>query len=256
MGRRLGQHFLKDRNVLKKITEALEIQSGDFVIEIGSGQGSLTELLMEAPINKIIAIEKDKKLALDLKLKNRDGTILEVIEGDALKILPTVTNKLNREYKLIGNIPYYITGYLLRVIAELENKPSLIVFTIQKEVAERLTAQPPAMNLLAASVQYWAEPKIITSIPAGSFSPPPKVDSAIISLKTKKVKDSESYYKFIKILFKQPRKTILNNLAESLELNKDEIGKKLSSLDIKERSRPQNLDLKTIQKMSKLFLEK
>jgi 16S rRNA (adenine1518-N6/adenine1519-N6)-dimethyltransferase len=253
MGRRLGQHFLKDRNVLKKIAEALEIQSGDFVIEIGSGQGSLTELLMEAPINKIIAIEKDKKLALDLKLKNRDGTILEVIEGDALKILPTVTNKLNREYKLIGNIPYYITGYLLRVIAELENKPSLIVFTIQKEVAERLTAQPPAMNLLAASVQYWAEPKIITSIPAGSFSPPPKVDSAIISLKTKKVKDSESYYKFIKILFKQPRKTILNNLAESLELNKDEIGKKLSSLDIKERSRPQNLDLKTIQKMSKIF---
>jgi 16S rRNA (adenine1518-N6/adenine1519-N6)-dimethyltransferase len=253
MGRRLGQHFLKDRNVLKKITEALEIQSGDFVIEIGSGQGSLTELLMKAPINKIIAIEKDKKLALDLKLKNRDGTILEVIEGDALKILPTVTNKLNREYKLIGNIPYYITGYLLRVIAELENKPSLIVFTIQKEVAERLTAQPPAMNLLAASVQYWAEPKIITSIPAGSFSPPPKVDSAIISLKTKKVKDSESYYKFIKILFKQPRKTILNNLAESLELNKDEIGKKLSSLDIKERSRPQNLDLKTIQKMSKIF---
>ena len=254
MGRRLGQHFLKDRNVLKKITEALEIQSGDFVIEIGPGQGSLTELLMEMPINKVVAIEKDKKLALDLKLKNRDGSILEVIEGDALKILPTVTNKLNREYKLIGNIPYYITGYLLRIVAELENKPSLIVFTIQKEVAERLTAQPPAMNLLAASVQYWSEPKIITSIPAGSFSPPPKVDSAIISLKTKKVKDSESYYKFIKILFKQPRKTILNNLAEGLELNKDEIRKKLSALGIKERSRPQNLDLKTIQKMSKLFL--
>jgi 16S rRNA (adenine1518-N6/adenine1519-N6)-dimethyltransferase len=253
MGKRLGQHFLKDQNILKKIIEALEIQSGDFVIEIGPGRGSLTELLMEAPIGKIIALEKDKKLALDLKLKNRSTTILEVIEDDALKALPPITNKLNRDYKLIGNIPYYITGHLLRIIAELDNKPSLTVFTMQKEVAKRLSAKPPSMNLLAASVQYWADPKIIATIPPGSFIPPPKVDSAIISLRTKHVKDSERYYKFIRILFKQPRKTILNNLSEGLELEKDVIKEKLTDLDIKERSRPQNLDLETIQKMSRLF---
>jgi len=253
MGRRLGQHFLKDRNILKKIAGALEIQSGDFIIEVGSGRGSLTELLMAAPVGRVIAIEKDKKLALDLKLKNRNDVVLEVIEDDVLKVLPTITNKLNREYKLIGNIPYYITGHLLRIVSELDHKPSLIVFTMQKEVAKRLSAKPPAMNLLAASVQYWADPKIVASIPPGSFIPPPKVDSAIISLKTKKVKNNDDYYKFIKILFKQPRKTILNNLSEGLEMEKGAIKEKLADLDIKERSRPQNLDLETIKKMSKLF---
>jgi len=248
--RQLGQYFLINQEKLRKIAAALDFKPDETIVEIGPGHGELTELIT----GRIIAIEKDERLANYLKQKFSVQKNIEIISGDALKILPKLEIK---NYKLVGNIPFYLTGYLLRIIGELENKPLLIVFTLQKEVAERICSQPPKMNLLAASVQFWAEPKIIDYISKKDFQPQPKVDSAVIELKsitlglrsqTKCYK--ENYYRLIKILFKQPRKTILNNLATSLEKNKEEIIKILEASKIKPSDRPQDLTLEQIKNLT------
>jgi len=288
MSRYLGQHFLINKDKIKKIVEALDLKSGDVIIEIGAGHGELTLLLarnFQFPISnfRIITIEKDKKLVQILQKKFASDKNIRIIEGDALKILPKLTKSYKlkaKSYKIVGNIPYYITGYLLRVLAELERKPSLIVLTIQKEVAQRIIALrqaqgKPRMNLLAASVQFWAEPEIIDYVSRKDFQPAPEVDSAVIKmmvrpalpyrevpvLKTSK-NYSKNYYRLIKILFKQPRKTILNNILEAdkrgsmriIEADKRGfLSKKLHKIGVSPSDRPENLSIKQIRELSTLF---
>ncbi len=277
MTRYLGQHFLINKNKIRKIIDALELKSGDTIIEIGPGHGELTSKLVNwlnselerKTKSKVILIEKDNLLAENLKKRFIENKKIKVINGDVLKILPDLINQLTNQpinYKLVGNIPYYITGYLLRIIGELKNKPSLIVLTVQKEVAERTAAKPPKMNLLAASVQFWAKPEIVGYIPRKDFSPPPKVDSAIIKLVIKQLSNYEiaqlpNYYKLIKILFKQPRKTILNNLRDEKNANirvceaspQGSCREKLLKIGVNPNNRPQNLSMEQIIKLSKLF---
>lgn len=325
---KLGQHFLINKSALRKIAEAVDIQEGDTIIEIGPGHGELTKELLAISVErldknpaegkgiKIIAIEKDPALAQELRKNFQFSTrppdrqvsnaqiqnskfiihnsIIEIIEGDAREILPSIIHHSSfviHNYKLVGNIPYYLTGYLLRIISELENKPSLCVFTIQKEVAERIVAQPPkmnpdrsrdrsqqinetsqripnipdgatsanhrsrsasnGMNKLSASVQFWAEPKILQILPRRDFKPAPKVDSAIITLSPRIYADltqinAERYYRMVKILFQQPRKTILNNLSTPDLPPREEILKILQKLDILPNDRPQNLSVEQI----------
>ena len=184
------------------------------------------------------------------------------------KLITQLPNYPITNYKIIGNIPFYVTGYLFRVLGELKNKPSLIVFFLQKEVAQRICAKPSkmnpphrqtmwGMNLLAASIQFWAEPEIIDYISKKDFKPEPKVDSAIIKLSPRTYADwtrtdAENYYKFIKILFKQPRKTIINNLRPTIN-DLQQIKEKLKKLGINSNDRPQNLDIKQIKELSTLF---
>jgi len=255
MGNRLGQHFLVNKSKIKKIIEVLELKEKDTVIEIGAGHGELTKELINGKELRIIAVEKDGNLEQSLRnsIKN-NGNSVEIIHGDALKLLPQLILKLPN-YKIVGNIPYYITGRLLRIIGELENKPEIIVLTVQKEVAERITAKPPRMNLLAASVQVWASVEIIDYIPKKDFQPAPQVDSAIIKLRgvAYEEKIMKNYYKLIKILFKQPRKTILNNLANAFLLPKDKLKEKLERAGINAQERPQNLNLEQIKHLSLLL---
>jgi len=270
--KRLGQHFLKNRSAIQKIVTALDLKKGDTVIEIGPGRGALTFPLLEACKSnncRLIAIEKDKILAQGLS--GEDG--FEIITGDALKELQKVAcavrsregsqriasngvdNLRNKAFKVTGNIPYYITGKLLRVLGKLKNKPKMTVLTIQKEVAERVSASPPKMNLLAAAVQVWADPRVLLSLKESDFQPPPKVKSAVILLKTKPkqltTKESDKYYTIIKALFRQPRKTLLNNLASGLKLGKQDALNLLSSIDFHEKSRPQELSLENIVTLTK-----
>ncbi len=263
MRRRLGQHFLKNKQKIKQFSDTLELNKHDIVIEIGPGHGEVTKEIVRCDtFKRLILIERDEKLAAALRKKFGDDNRIEIITGDALKILLQLTQSLtSKSYKLVGNIPFYITGRLLRVIGELEHKPTVTVLGIQKEVAERISAQPPRMNLLAASVQFWADVQTITTISRADYQPQPEVDGAIIKLTTKEQKiaagETENYYKFIKILFKQPRKTVLNNLATAKvvsELNKGNITKKLNNLGVKFSDRPQNIGLDLLIAMSKTFL--
>lgn len=252
MSRFLGQHFLKNKGVIKKITTALDLQENDAIVEIGPGHGELTEELLKYPIN-LIAVEKDPDFVRELNNKfSIFSSQLSIKEGDILRVLPKL-KIVNYKLKIVGNIPYYITGHLFRVIGELKNKPSIAVFTVQKEVGERLAAQPPKMNRLAASVQVWAEVKILAEIPAKDFDPPPEVDSVVVKLVTKKDIVGDNYFKAVRLLFQQPRKTILNNLSSGLKISKEESLKKLSLMGLSGAERPQNLTIEQIKKLSDLL---
>lgn len=267
MRQRLGQHFLKNKSAIRKIVEALDLKAHDTVIEIGPGHGELTEPLARRCEDlgcRVIAVERDEELGSRLQvLGGRENT--EIIIGDVLKILDSITYNLKTEtYKLTGNIPYYITGKLFRILSEMENKPTLSVFTLQREVAERMAAEPPKMNRLAAVVQFWAKPEIVVWLSEKDFTPPPEVESAIIKLGSRlevvgvsdhghnSSENAERYYKMVRVLFQQPRKTILNNLSEILP-DKKKIAGILASLGIDDKNRPQDLGVQEILEITRKF---
>src|SRR3989344_6463127 len=252
--KKLGQHFLINQSAIKKIIASLELKNQETIVEIGPGEGALTLPLAEECQKigcKLIGIEKDPALAKALEVKSGK---LNIMVGDILKELPQLISHFphpTSNIKIVCNIPYYITGKLMRVLSELEIKPSSIVLTIQKEVAERIAAKPPEMNLLAAATQFWAEPKIIGYLKPKDFSPPPKVESAILKLTPNNLLTPETnrlnYYKLIKIIFKQPRKTLLNNLVDGLGISKLAALEKLKKIGLPGQERPQNLNLKNIE---------
>jgi len=261
---KLGQHFLINEKVLQKIAESLELKKNDVVIEIGPGHGELTDILLAAQEEiRLIIIEKDEQFVEELKKKYASLDNVSVMEGDARDVLPSlIADKENniQKYKLAGNIPYYLTGFLFRIVSELRNKPENIVFTIQKEVAERIAATPPEMNLLAASIQVWADPKIVSIIPKKDFLPPPNVDSAILQLIPHEnglsAQEMEKYYRLIKIVFKQPRKTILNNLSFGLSQPKSELAEKLAKIGIPPEERPAFLSANQLLELASLLPHK
>ena len=245
---RLGQHFIQDAAALKKMARSLALADGETVIEIGPGHGELTgELTKAADGIQIIAIEKDKTLADVLVM---DG--VQVVNADVLEALAPEAAR-HTSYKLAGNIPYYITGYLLRTIGELKNKPSLAVLMMQKEVAERIVAEPPKMNRLAASVQFWAEPSIVGIVKKESFMPRPLVDSAILLLQTKNGVPpaiESQYYRALHAIFAQPRKTLANNLAAALK-DKEKCIAAMEECGLDPKCRPQNLTIAQIAVLAK-----
>jgi 16S rRNA (adenine1518-N6/adenine1519-N6)-dimethyltransferase len=267
--RRLGQHFLNDRSILQKIADEAVKTSSQIIIEIGPGHGELTGALIDArfemrdgerPI-RIIAIEKDPKLIVQLREKFKDFSNIEIIEGDIRKILPAINSHLppRTSYTLIGNIPYYLTGYLFRLIGELEEKPETCVFMIQKEVAVRLAAKPPFMNRLAAAVQYWAEVKILLHVGRNDFSPPPKVDSALIRLTPRPPKNKKlmkRYFALVQRLFAAPRKTIMNNLAGKMEAGpRAKFENEVRNCGIDPIMRPQNLNVEEIDTLAEHLID-
>jgi 16S rRNA (adenine1518-N6/adenine1519-N6)-dimethyltransferase len=270
MPQKLGQHFLKNKSVLERIVQSLEIKEGDVVVEIGPGHGELTEELKTSSFAKatadrqnsklkIIAIELDKDLARFLKDKFLGDKYIEIIEGNALKILPTLDTSYKlraTSYKLIGNIPYYITGHLLRIIGELKNKPTKTILLIQKEVAQRICAKPPHSSLLSLSVQFWAEPRILEFVSKKHFLPPPEVESAVIELNLKKsapLTNQEKYYSFVKAAFKQPRKLLVNNLVAG-GLDKNVVVSRLAETGIDLQARPALLDVESASRLAQNLL--
>lgn len=272
MAKRLGQYFLKNKSAVKKIVAALELRAGETVVEIGAGHGELTrELRFRNYDLRIIAIEKDSRLVRELQKKFSSDKNITIIEGDVLKILPSIIRTspfINRNYKLIGNIPYYLTGKLLRIVGDLRQKPLVCVFTLQKEVGERIIARPPLMNRLAAHIQFWAEPEIVIRLSKEHFAPKPHVDSAAVRLVTRAPHERQrapAYHKMVSVLFQQPRKTVLNNLRAACahkektsktggqETGRTAVADALEQMGIKPESRPHNLSVKDITLIARRF---
>jgi len=246
----LGQNFLINTGVLEKIVSAAELSPSDTVLEIGPGTGTLTKLLVEKVLQhgsgqagQVIAIEKDRRLIEDLKTK---FPAIQIVEEDVLKFRPEEYGLKEGGYKIVANIPYYITSNLLRIIFEKWPRPELIVLTVQKEVAQRIVAKPPDMNLLALSVQIYSEPKIIGYVSRGSFRPMPKVDSAIIKLTPHNrplATNPELFFRLAKAGFSGKRKQLANNLSKNLGLPKDKVVEILKELAINDKIRAENLSI-------------
>ncbi|NTW61449.1 ribosomal RNA small subunit methyltransferase A, partial [Candidatus Saccharibacteria bacterium] len=209
----LGQHWLKDRQVLAHIADCAEIESHDTILEIGPGLGTLTsELLRRA--NNVVAVEYDEDLARKLP-GQFPGKNLEVVRAD---ILDFDLGKMPPNYKVVANVPYYITSKIIKLLMTSSNKPSIVVLLIQKEVAERVAAKPGDMSLLAISAQIFADVSLGDIVPADLFTPPPKVDSQVVVLKTRPksllgdVKE-EDFFRIVKAGFSAPRKKLRSSLA-------------------------------------------
>ena len=238
----LGQNFLIDKNVLKKFIDSADIKPNDIILEVGPGIGTLTQELARWA-GKVIAIEKDKKMCEILGETLKDFKNIKVINDDILKIVnwnfienckePYGESACGRQmkienYKVVANIPYYITSPMIRKFLEAEKKPDFMVLMLQKEVAQRICSKPPDMSLLSVSVQFYAEPKIISYVSKNCFWPSPKVDSAIIKITPHRdpfsdsairERVSDNFFKIVKAGFSQPRKQLVNNLAGLKFLN-------------------------------------
>ena len=224
----MGQNFLVNKGALEKIIKSADLKKEDVVLEVGPGIGTLTQELAKS-VSKVIAIEKDKKMIEILKETLKEFKNVEIIQGDILK-----TNiELPKQYKLVANIPYYLTSPLIRKFLENppnQNQPEEIILMVQKEVAQRICANPKNMSILAVSVQFYAKAKIIFYVKKENFWPKPKVDSAIIKITPQKLSPSvsvELFFKIVKAGFSQPRKQIGNNLLALSLLN----GPKMLKLD-------------------------
>ena len=225
--KRLGQNFLIDKKVLRKIIETAELQPDDFVLEIGPGIGNLTQELAKR-VKKIIAVEKDQKMIEILKETLNHWKIknVKIIQSDVLNLKSETLNL--KPYKLVANLPYYIVGPTIRKFLEEKNPPKLMVLMVQKEVAQRICAKPPRMSLLAVSVQFYAKPEIVSFVPKKCFWPSPRVDSSIIKIVSRQFRVQvsrqfrERFFKIVRAGFSQPRKQIVNNLTKMLALSQAE----------------------------------
>jgi 16S rRNA (adenine1518-N6/adenine1519-N6)-dimethyltransferase len=219
----LGQNFLIDENYLAKITEIAQIDNNTDVLEIGAGIGNLTRHLAAAA-RHVTAVELDRQLIPILKKVTRDFTNVRIVQGDILE-LPVNDLMDTSGYVVAANIPYYITSALIRYLLECTVKPSAIVLTIQREVAQRICAEAGALSLLALSVQVYGSPRIAARIPSESFYPAPKVDSAVLTVDLYEqpmipYELLDSFFLLAKAAFTQKRKMLHNALAGAPELNK------------------------------------
>lgn len=250
----LGQHWLRDRDVLAHIADCAELTSDDAVLEIGPGLGTLTsELLRRA--KKVVAVEFDEDLARKLPAQF-PGKDLTVVQSD---ILSFDLSGLPAGYKVVANVPYYITSKIVQLLMTTANKPSVAVLLVQKEVAERLAAQPGDMSILAVSAQLFAEVSLGDVVPAALFTPPPKVDSQVVILKTRATPfltdvSEKDFFRVVKAGFSAKRKMLRSSLSGGLSISKDQAESYLSAAGIDPNVRAESLTLDQWQTLTRCVL--
>jgi 16S rRNA (adenine1518-N6/adenine1519-N6)-dimethyltransferase len=237
----LGQNFLHDPTILARIVALADLSRDDDVLEIGPGLGQLTRLLAESS-HEVIAVELDNRLMPILREELAAYQNVRLIHGDVLAHPPE--SLFQGAFKVVANLPYYVTGAILRHLLDARNRPSIMVLTLQKEVAQRITASPPKMSLLAVIVQYYGRARIAETIKAGAFWPKPGVDSAVIRIDVDEtqVSDKDWLFKVVKAGFSQRRKQLKSSLR-ALGLSAEEITSALEQTQLDGRRRAQTLEL-------------
>lgn len=242
----LGQNFLIDPAALERVVRAADITPQDRVLEIGPGLGSLTRHLARAA-RQVVTVEIDDTLLPALRAVLADAGNVEIVHGDILEQDPA---RLMQEdgYLVVANIPYYITSNLIRHLLEAQRKPARLVLTVQREVAERINAQPGDLSLLALGVQVYGKPSIAARIPAGAFYPPPKVDSSVVRVDLYNepqipANQIDTFFRLAKAGFGQKRKTLRNALAAGLAMDGPAAAQLLTSAGIDPQRRAETLSL-------------
>lgn len=245
----LGQHFLVDDAVLARIADAAPLADGLPVLEVGPGLGYLTEEIVERGAS-VAAVEIDERLCAFLRDRFA-GRRAHIVCADALEAPPAellARAGMAPPYGAMGNLPYYITGLLIRRFMETDVPPLWMVFMLQKEVAESIVSRPPKMSLLAFSVQYYATASLLFSVPAEAFYPPPKVESAVVLLETRErpavqVDDEEALFSLVRAGFSSARKQLHNALSRGLGLEPSDSVELLEKAGIDPMRRAQTLDV-------------
>jgi len=252
----LGQHWLHDRTTLSYIADCAELSSSDNVLEIGPGLGTLTsELLRRA--GKVIAVEFDIDLANKLP-PQFPGNNLEVVCMDIIKFN---LSTLPKDYKVVANIPYYITGKIIQMLMSASNKPQLTVLLVQKEVAQRLAAEPGEMSILSVGAQVFAEVSLGDTVPSRLFTPEPKVDSRVVILKTRKTTlfsdiTEKEFFGVVKAGFSSRRKKLRSSLAAGLKITKDKTETVLSRANISPDVRAETLTIDDWVRLTRIVVAK
>ena len=247
----LGQHWLKDPEILADIAEAAELTSDDVVLEIGPGLGTLTSRLL-ARANSVTAVEFDADLARKLP-GQFPGKKLTVVNQD---ILQFDLNQLPKNYKVVANVPYYITSKIVEKLMTVENKPSIAVLLVQKEVAERIAAEAGNMSILSVSVQIFAEAELDIEVPRQFFTPPPKVDSQVVILRTRNnplitPEDQRDFFRIVKAGFSAKRKKLRSSLSGGLGIDKGMAEELLKNAGISPDARAEDLAIEDWKRLLK-----
>ncbi len=239
----LGQHWLEDPASLNSMADAADIARGDQVLEVGPGTGTLTEVLLARGAH-VTAVELDESMATELSKKFADNDF-SLKTGSILKF---DLGEMPPDYKVVANIPYYLTSNLIRVLSEASNPPSKVVLLVQKEVAQRVSAGPGDMSLLSVSAQFYWEVSKGPAVPAKLFVPPPKVDSQILIMKRRETPlfsdlNVKDFFRIVKAGFSSRRKTLHNSLSGGLHLSKLEVLTILKEAEVDRGVRAQELSL-------------
>jgi 16S rRNA (adenine1518-N6/adenine1519-N6)-dimethyltransferase len=242
----LGQNFLIDPTHRARIVAAADLSRCDVVVEVGPGPGVLTELIAEQA-GRVIAVELDDRLIPLLKSRFAQQPHVSIVHADILETDPADFTE-GKPYKVVANLPYYITSAVIRHLLESQPAPNVLVLTVQREVAERMVAQPPDMSLLALGVQFYCTGKVVAKIPAGAFYPVPKVDSAVVRLDRRATPiaedvSAEAFFEMARAGFSQPRKQLRNSLAAGLSMAPADVETWLAKAGIDPKRRAETLTL-------------
>ena len=242
----LGQHLLISRKALNAVVSAADLSPDDNVLEVGAGPGVLTRELAQRA-RRVVAVELDRAVLPVLRETTAGMANVEIIPRNLLEVAPEEVFGAE-PYKLVANLPYYITSLILRYLLESVNPPRVLVVMVQREVAERLVATPGDMSLLALSVQFYGVPRIVAYVPATAFFPPPKVDSAIVRVDLHPTPllaaaASEMFFELIHAGFAEKRKQVHNSLARHLSAPREAIDRWLAEGEIDPMRRAQTLSL-------------
>ncbi len=256
----LGQHFLYDEGLLQELVNLSGVTHDDGVLEIGPGSGSMTALLAKA-CDQVIALELDEALLPILRVTLASHGNVTVLQGDVLQSdLVDIVKPLGESFCVVANIPYYITTPLLTLLLSGKLPISRMAVMIQKEVADKVMAQPgtPEYGMLAVRAQYFCDPFVAKIIPAAAFTPPPKVDSAFVVMPIRKappvfVKNEEAFFRMASAAFFMRRKTMLNNIQSAFSLKREAAVKLLSACGLDERVRGETLDLKAFADLANAY---
>jgi 16S rRNA (adenine1518-N6/adenine1519-N6)-dimethyltransferase len=254
----LGQNFLGEPAGLRKVLTAAELQGNEQVLEIGAGLGSLTVLLAQNA-KEVLAIEIDQNLFPALQEALAPYANVKTIHGDILKLdLDGLLE--DQDFVVVANIPYYITSAIIRKLLEANKRPSRMILTIQKEVAERIIARDGKMSLLALSVQVYGKPELVATIPAGAFYPAPDVDSAVLRLTLFKKpiiqeQNLDLFFKLAQAGFSQKRKTLRNSLASGLSITSQQAEKILADAQLESNRRAETLSLEEWNRLVLAYLK-
>ncbi len=242
-----GQNFLMDEIIMQDMVEAAGVSDTEAVLEVGPGVATLTKFLTDRA-RFVLAVEKDKKfqpLLWDLK---KSKTNFDFVIGDILAFDFGEALKKYKQYRVVANIPYYITGKIIQLFVRSKHRPKSITLLVQKEVGENVTAKPGKLNLLGISVQLYGKPSIVARVPARSFFPAPKVDSVVVHIDLPdrpkyKIADEKKLFRILRACFSGKRKQLHNTLVNNLRLDKTYIEQLLKELSIPYESRPQQLSI-------------